>query len=57
MADQNAKCSFIQIELGTRGFLESLMTNLESKFRNSKWRIKYGGQILIHNVGFTIFNS
>ena len=32
----------ISLKFGTRGFLESMVTNLKSKFRNSMWRIQYG---------------
>ena len=28
------------------GFMGSLITNLKSHFRNTKWRIQYGGQNL-----------
>ena len=30
--------------LKIQGFLESLITNASSEFRNSKWRIHYGGR-------------
>ena len=42
MADQNVKIDLIEIEISTRGFSWSLITNLHSKFENSKWRIQYG---------------
>ena len=31
------------MKLGIRGCSESLVTNLNSKVRNIKWRIQYGG--------------
>ena len=43
MADQNSKSCSFQIELYTQRFLEWLATNFDSKFRNSKWQIQYGG--------------
>ena len=42
MADENEKSYLIGMKFGTRGFFKSLITNLSSKFRNSKWRIQYG---------------
>ena len=32
------------MELGIQGFLGSLITNLNTKFRNSEWLIQYGDQ-------------
>ena len=37
IATQNVKSLFIRIKVCTRGFLRSLITNLNAKFRNSKW--------------------
>ena len=34
----------MHLELGTRGFLGSLITNPSSKLTDTKWRIQYGGQ-------------
>ena len=34
---------WMNLKFSTRGFLGSLMTNPRSKFKNSKWRIQYGG--------------
>ena len=36
MADQNAKSYLVGIKFGTPGFLGLLITNLESKYWNSK---------------------
>ena len=44
MADENTKNGLIWINFGTYGLFRLLITNLNSKFRNSKWRIQYGGQ-------------
>ena len=33
----------MDLKFCTQGFLESLITNLSSKYINSKWRIQYGG--------------
>ena len=41
MADQNSQSWSIRIKLGTRGLLGSLVTNQNSKFKNSKWRTQY----------------
>ena len=42
MAEQNTKCYLIGIKFGTRRFLQSLITNPSSKFRNSRCLIQYG---------------
>ena len=44
MASENAKSNLIRMIFGTPRFSGSVITNLSSKFRNSKWRIQYGGQ-------------
>ena len=43
MADQNAKSYLIWMKFCIRGLLRSLITNPNSKFKNSIWRIQYGG--------------
>ena len=42
MADQHAKSYLIEMKIGARGFLGSLITNPRSKFSYSKFRIQYG---------------
>ena len=44
MAGENAKNYLVGIIFGTQKFLVLLITNPSSKFRNSKWRIQYGGR-------------
>ena len=44
MADENAKSYLIGMIFGTSEFLGSLITNPSSTFRNSEWRIQYGGR-------------
>ena len=44
MADQNAKSYLIEMEFGTWWFLESLITNPSSIFRNLKFGIQFGEQ-------------
>ena len=48
MAGRYVKFCFIRIEIGTRGFSSPLITNLYSKFWNSKWWIQYGGSKYQH---------
>ena len=44
MADKKAKSNLIEMIFDTREFSGSLIMNLSSKFRNSEWRIQYGGR-------------
>ena len=41
----------IFVEVCTLKLLRSLITNLTSDFRNSKWRIQYGG----HEISETLY--
>ena len=41
MADDNAKSYLVGMIIATPRFLGSLIMNLSSKFRSSKWRIQY----------------
>lgn len=42
MADKSAESDFIPMNLVTRGFFGLLITNVRSKIRNSKLRIRNG---------------
>ena len=41
--DKSVKSYLNGMKFGTLGFLRSLIVNPNSKFRNTKWRIQYGG--------------
>ena len=40
ITDHNAKSYLFSMKLGTQEFLRALITNLNTKFENLKWRIK-----------------
>ena len=44
MVTQITKSWLNRMRLGTEKFLGLQITELDSKFRNSKWRIQYGGK-------------
>ena len=44
MAVKNLKISTIFMKIGIQGFVGSLITNLQSDFQISRWRIQHGGQ-------------
>ena len=43
----------IFVELCTSTFLRSLITNLTSDFRNSKWQTQYGGHSILETLRFS----
>ena len=43
MAVKNAESDLIRMKLDARGFFGLLISNLKSKFKNSKWRIQNCG--------------
>ena len=46
IAVKNLKISPMFMKIGIQGFFESLITNLQSDFQNSRWQIQHGGQKL-----------
>ena len=40
----------IRLKLVTRGLSGSLITTLESDFKNSKWRMQYGGRLFLKSI-------
>ena len=44
MAVKTLKISTIFMKIGIQGFFGSLITNLQTDFQISRWRIQHGGQ-------------
>ena len=44
MTVKNLKISPIFMKIGIQGFFGSLITNLQSNFQKSRWRVQHGGQ-------------
>ena len=47
------KINQIRLKLVTRRFSESLIANLYSDFKHSKWRIQYDGQLFLKSIEST----
>ena len=46
---RSLKINQIYLKIVTQGFLASLIADLQSDFKNFKWRIQYGGQVNLIN--------
>ena len=47
--EKTLKINQIYLKIVTHGFLGSLITDLYSDLKNSKWRIQYSGQVNVIN--------